>query len=405
VADPAAGPSRHRGRGRRTHGVLYVLISAATVLGLVVALGSVWFYRHLNDNLTTYDPSAQVTNTPNRIAPGDPINVLVMGSDTRAGEQTTAEMVDGGARSDTTILLHLSSDRKHAYGISIPRDTLVDRPDCRLPDGTVVPGERNIMFNTAFYVGGPACTIQTVQALTNIPIDHSVVVNFAGFKDMVDAIGGVDVCIPHAIDDDRYNMHLTAGPQVIRGNDALMYVRVRHGFGDGSDIGRMKRQQAFIASMAAKVVSAGTLTRLDHLAAFLNAATKSLLLDNGLDDVMKLARLGNQFREIGLDNIQFVTVPWEVYAPDHNRIVMKEPDADRLWARVRNDEPLSRSLRHEAISAGNTPGSPSSSPSSSPSGSASPSGTPSGGPSSSPTGSPAPDAQASAEAEANGLCA
>jgi len=404
VADPTANSSRHRGRGRRTHGVLYTLIACGLAVSLVVGLSSIWFFRHLNDNLTGMDYSKQVTNTPDRIAPGDPINVLVMGSDTREGEQTVEQMLDGGARSDTTILLHLSSDRKHAYGVSIPRDTLVDRPECTLPNGDTIPAESNAMFNTAFYYGGPACTVQTVQAITGVAIDHSVVVNFAGFKDMVDAIGGVEVCIPHSIDDDEYNMHLDAGTQTIRGNEALMYVRVRHGFGNGSDIGRMKRQQAFIASMAAKVVSAGTLTRFDRLVKFLNAATKSLALDEGLADIMKLARLGNQFRQIGLDNIQFVTVPWEVYEPDPNRIVMMEPEANRLWRRIRNDKPLTKGLSEDAISAASqeTPGaSPSSSPSSG--------GTSSSSPSSTPTKTKSPDTQtseeAAAEAELNGLCA
>jgi LCP family protein required for cell wall assembly len=397
VADPSESPSRHRGRGRRTHGVLYVLIASTLALGLIVGLGSVFFYRHLGDNLTSYDPEAQLHDRPDVVAPGDPINILVMGSDTREGEQTVEEMLDGGARSDTTILLHLSSDRKHAYGVSIPRDTMVDRPECKLPNGDSIPAENDVMFNTAFYYGGPACTQQTVESITGVRIQHSVVVNFAGFKDMVDAIGGVEVCIPHAIDDDQYNMHLDKGTQVIKGNEALMYVRVRHGFGNGSDIGRMKRQQAFIASMAAKVVSAGTLTRLDRLVKFLNAATKSLALDEGLADVLKLAKLGNQFRQIGLDGIQFLTVPWEAYAPDPNRIQLMEPQADRLWNKIRHDERLSPRLAADAISAAD-PGTPTSGPSSSPSGS------PSGSPSHSPSSSPSEDAEAAAEAEANGLC-
>ena len=404
MADPTANGSRHRGRGRRTHSVLYVLIAAGLGLCLVIALSTIFFYRHLNDNLTVINYDNQVTNTPNKIAPGDPINVLIMGSDTRDGEQSVEQMLDGGARSDTTILLHLSSDRKHAYGISIPRDTLVDRPECTLPNGDTIPGESNAMFNTAFYYGGPACTIQTVQAITNVAIDHSVVVNFAGFRDMVNAIGGVEVCIPHDIDDDENNMHLTAGTQLIKGNDALMYVRVRHGFGDGSDIGRMKRQQAFLASMAATVVSAGTLTRVDKMVKFLNAATRSLALDEGLADMVKLAKLGNNFREIGLNNIKFLTVPWQYSVIDPNRVEFKQPQADRLWRLIRQDKPLTKGLSEDALTAASqeTPGaSPSGSPSSTPS--QSPSGSSSSSPSSSPTTKSA--AELAEEAEANGLCA
>lgn len=405
MADPSVALSRHRGRGRRSHRVVYTLVGSGICLAMIVSLGTIFFYRHLGDNLTGFDFSRTVTNTPNRIAPGDPINVLVMGSDTREGEQTTEQMLDGGARSDTTILLHLSSDRKHAYGVSIPRDTLVDRPECTLPDGTTLPGESDAMFNTAFYLGGPACTIQTVQAVTGIAIDHSIVVNFAGFRDMVNALGGVEVCVPHAIDDDRYDIHLDEGVQVVKGKEALDYVRARHGFGNGSDIGRMKRQQAFIASMAAQVVDAGTLTRIDKMVKFLNAATKSLALDEGLADILKLAKLGNQFRRIGLDNIQFLTVPWEVYEPDPNRIVMQEPEASRLWRRIRNDEPLGKSLADDVISAGGLPGLPSGSPSPDPSGSPSPSSSPSSSPSPSETETTKTAEEIAAEAEANGLCA
>jgi len=384
---------------------MYTLIGAGLVLMLVVALSTIWFYRHLGENLTVIDINGQVTNTPPKIAEGDPINVLIMGSDSREGEQTVKEMLDGGARSDTTILLHLSSDRKHAYGVSIPRDTLVDRPDCKLPNGDTVPGEDGAMFNTAFYYGGPACTVQTVQAITGVAIDHSVVVNFDGFRDMVNAVGGVEVCIPHDIDDDENGIHLNAGTRKIKGNEALQYVRVRKGFGDGSDIGRMKRQQAFLASLAGQVVSAGTLTRVDRLVKFLNAATKSLALDQGLADMLKLARLGNNFREIGLDNIKFLTVPWQYAVSDPNRVEFKQPEADKLWRLVREDKKLTKGLAEDALSAAEIPGSPTASPSASPSGS--PSGSPSSSPSKSPTSSPSTKTpeEIEAEAEQNGLCA
>jgi LCP family protein required for cell wall assembly len=392
--------ARHRGRGLKRHSALRVLLACSVAVALVIGLGSVFFYRHLNENITFLDINDKLGDRPAKIAPGDPINVLIMGSDSRAGDQGVDQMENGGARSDTTILMHLSSDRKFAYGVSLPRDAIVDRPECKTDNGDV-PAENDVMFNTAFYYGGVACTVKTVESLTGIQIDHWVVVNFNGFKDMVDAIGGVEVCVPHAIDDERYQMHLQAGTQKIKGQAALDYVRVRHGFGDGSDIGRMKRQQAFIASMAAGVVSAGTLTRVDRLVKFLDAATKSLALDTGVGNVLSLARLGNQFRTIGLDNIQFITVPWEWYQPDPNRIVWNTKLSNRLWDKIRHDNPLTRRLSADAITAEqeSSPGSsPSSSASASPSGTASPSG------SSSPSKS-ASSAQAAAEAEANGLCA
>lgn len=391
----AQSEARHRGRGLKRHSALRMLLASSVAVALVIGLGTVFFYRHLNENLTVLDIAGKVGERPDRVAPGKPINVLVMGSDSRSGDQGVEQMENGGARSDTTILMHLSSDRKFAYGVSLPRDAVVDRPKCKTDDGEV-PAEQAAMFNSAFYYGGVACTVKTVESLTGVRIDHWVVVNFNGFKDMVDAIGGVEVCVPTKIDDDRYQMHLDAGNQKIKGQTALDYVRVRHGLGDGSDIGRMKRQQTFVASMAAQVVSAGTLTRVDRLVKFLDAATKSLALDTGVNNVVSLARLGNQFRNIGLDNIQFITVPFEWYEPDPNRIVWNTKLSDQLWKKVRADQPLTRRLSADAISA-QEQASPGSSPSPSPTGS--PSGTPSPA-----KPSKSSSDEAKAQAEANGLC-
>ncbi|CUR57824.1 Cell envelope-related transcriptional attenuator [metagenome] len=393
----AQSEARHRGRSLKRHSALRLLLASTVTITLVIGLGAVFFYRHLNENITFLDITDQVgADRPERVAPGKPINVLIMGSDSRAGDQGMKQLENGGARSDTTILMHLSSDRKFAYGVSLPRDAVIERPTCKTDEGTV-PAESGAMFNTAFYYGGVACTVKTVESLTGVRIDHWVVVNFNGFKDMVDAIGGVNVCVPHAIDDDQYKMHLKAGNQKIKGQAALDYVRVRHGFGDGSDIGRMKRQQSFIASMAAQVVSAGTLTRVDRLVKFLDAATRSLALDTGVGNILSLAKLGQEFQSIGLDNIQFITVPWEWYEPDPNRIVWNQKLSDRLWKKMRNDEPLSRRLSADAVSAAATKAgkkatddpSPTSSPSSSPSAQT----------------SEEAAAEAAAEAEANGLCA
>jgi len=370
------------------------LLACILAVTMLVGLGSTFFFRHLSENLTYLDLNDRMGDRPDKVAPGDPINVLIMGSDSRGGDEGVDQMKNGGARSDTTILMHLSSNRKFAYGISLPRDALVDRPECDTDDGPVA-AEDMTMFNSAFYYGGVACTVKTVESLTKVKIDHWVVVNFNGLKDMVDAIGGVEVCVPHAVDDDQYNMHLEEGTQKIKGEDALQYVRVRHGLGDGSDIGRMKRQQAFIASMAAQIVSAGTLTRVDRLVKFLNAATSSLALDEEVGNVLSLAQLGNQFRDIGLEHIKFITVPWMYYPEDPNRVIWKEKEAKALWKRVRNDQPLVKAFLEDAISAAKQPGAKHHGPGSSPSGS----------PTKHPTKTPTVNPDKVEQAEADGLCA
>lgn len=392
------GKGRRRGRVSKRHVVAKVVVATLVVLGMVTGLSVVFIARHLSDNLTVLDISDQLTDRPDKARstePQEPLNILVMGSDTRDGDGNNIDGLTGdGARSDTTILMHLSADREHAYGVSIPRDSLVTRPDCKTKDGETIPGGEDEMWNTAFALSGPACTIQQFEQLTDVRVDHFVVVDFAGFKDMVDAIDGVEVCIPEDIEDPAHGISIPAGTREIRGKEALNYVRARYTLGDGSDIGRIQRQQAFIAAMAAKVISGGTIARFDRLVGFLNAATKSLIVDPGLEDVFKIGRLGLGFKNIGLDNIKFVTVPWAYDTREgyEGRVVWL-PEADKVWQRVLDDEPLSRRLTSDAIDAGQLPGSES--------------GSPSGGSSGSPSGSASPDADEdlAAEREAAGLCA
>jgi len=362
---PDAGAPRRRGRVRKRHTIGKVLLATTLVLVMATGLGTVWLYRHLNGNLNVLDPTAQLSNRPDKVkveGPQEPLNILVMGSDSRDCAGCNIDnLTGGGQRSDTTILFHLSADRERAYGISIPRDSMVDRPDCKTEDGETIPGADNVMWNEAFGLGGPACTIQQFEQLTGVRLDHFVVVDFEGFQGMVDAIGGVEVCIPEPIVDPAHGINIEAGTRKIKGKEALNYVRERYVVGNGSDIGRMKRQQAFIGSMAHQVVTAGTLARPDHLVGFLNSATKSLTVDPGLQDVWKLAKLGVEFKGIGLDKIQFITIPNIPDPADPNRLVWKDPQAEQVWQKVARDEPLTKKLSDGVISAGNLPGSGSSS--------------------------------------------
>jgi LCP family protein required for cell wall assembly len=289
----------------------------------------------------------------------------------------------------------VSADRQRAYGISIPRDSLVTRPQCKTKDGEPIPGGTDVMWNEAFSVGGPACTIQQFEQITGVYIDHYVVVDFAGFEDMVDAIGGVEVCIPEDISDPAHGINIPAGTREIAGREALNYVRARYTLGDGSDIGRLSRQQAFIASMVNKVKSANVLARPDRLVRFLEAATKSLTLDKNLASIAKIADLALQFQDTGLDKIKFLTVPWEYdQRPDYAGRVSWLPKADELWRKIAADEPLSKDLTSDAINAAQPPGSEG------PSGSGN--GSPDGSPSSP---DPGPTEEEQAEADNLGLCA
>ncbi|GAA0984350.1 putative cell wall biosynthesis protein LcpB [Nocardioides aquaticus] len=400
---PESTHGRRRARTSRRHTVAKVLISSLVVVAMVTGLGVVFLYRHLNDNLTVLDPGSQLTDRPEKAVdevPQEPLNILVMGSDTRAGEGNAIDNESGAGGSDTTLLFHLSADRENAYGISIPRDSIVDRPSCTTDDGDAIPAETDVMWNEAFTVGGPLCTVQQFEQLSGVFVDHFVVVDFNGFRDMVDAIGGVEVCIPEDIEDPAHGINIPAGTREISGYEALNYVRARYTLGDGSDIGRIKRQQAFIAAMANKVVSGGMLARPDQLVGFLDAATESLTVDPGLSNVLKIGRIGLGFSGIGLSNIRFSTVPFEYDTrPGFEGRVVWTPEAADVWDAIAADEPLSRRLEGETvISADSVPGTSSDE-------SASPSDGTSAGPSGGASAPPQADPEREAQLEAAGLCA
>jgi LCP family protein required for cell wall assembly len=389
--------SRHRGRASRKHGVLYVLLGMSIAVIMVVGLTTAYTYRKVRDNLTVVDFEKQLKDRPKEIpTTGDPLDILIMGSDSRDGAGNDIDgLTGGGQRSDTTILLHLAADREHAYGISIPRDSMVQRPECYKEDGTPIPASDGLaMFNESFAVGGPACTIQTVEQLTDIRIEHSIVVDFQGFQGMVDALDGVEVCVPEEVNDEEHNIHLAAGTQTIRGKEALNYVRERTVLSNNGDIGRMRRQQAFIASMASKLVQAETLTRPDRMIKFLDAATKSLTVSKSLENVNKIAKVGQQFRNIGLGNVKFLTIPSGLWPEDPNRLIWTE-DAEKVWEKIREDKPLGKKLTTESLNA-RKPGS---------SDKNKPSGSPSKNPSKDPSKSPSTSPDEAELREANGLCA
>ncbi|MGW4811333.1 LCP family protein [Kitasatospora cineracea] len=339
-----------RGRGHRVRRI--ALWTTAGTVSLTVLAGGLLYYR-LNGNLSTFGsdglskerPAAASADAEGRT----PVNLLLIGSDSRAGSnKDLGGGQDGGARSDTAILLHVYADHRHAVGVSIPRDSLVEVPPCMLPNKTWTKDQPSAMFNSAFSVGdtdqgNPACTQNTVEKLTGLRIDHTMVVNFQGFADMTTAVGGVDVCLPKAVYEGDLNPNLghrgkelfKQGHQTISGQAALDYVRIRHGLGDGSDIGRTKRQQAFLSSLIKQVKAKGMdPTTLLPLA---DAATKALTVDEGLGSAGKLVDFAMSLKNVDLHDIKFLTVPWRYQG---ERVALLHPDADQLWAALKADRTL-----------------------------------------------------------------
>ncbi len=337
--------------------VVATLVTIALVTGVTVAV----LYRHFDRNLNVVDITPELGTDRPTVAPATaqkgPVNILVMGSDNRDAPGDHIDNLTGiGQRSDTTILLHLSGDRRRAYGVSVPRDSLVDRPSCLADDGTPISAPAPaVMWNDAFNLGGAGCTARQFEQLTGIRIDHYVVVDFAAFEGMVDAVGGVEVCIPAPIVDPKHGINIAAGTRRLTGRTALDYVRARYTIGDKSDLGREKRQQAFVASMFRQVLSANTLADPLAVTRFLDSATKSLTLDQDLGNLRRLGALGYEFRHIGLSRIQFLTTPVEDY-PANRAHVQWTAAAATLWQALRADRPLPSSLLSGSLDAGNVPG-------------------------------------------------
>ncbi|MFF5013376.1 LCP family protein [Streptomyces sp. NPDC001165] len=354
----AAGDGLPRRRRRRRW-----VSGAALAVGVVVvaAAGAGWaVYAKLSANITPDDAAAAELARYERERPTALVrgaqNILLIGSDTRAGDGNGQYGRDlGSERSDTTILLHLAADRRSATAVSLPRDLMVDIPGCRRADGSR-SDPVFAMFNHAFQVGGSACTIRTVEKLTDIRVDHHMVVDFSGFKEMVDAVDGVQVCLKEPIDDKAAKLKLPAGRVTLDGEQALGYVRARKSIGDGSDTERMERQQRFLGALVNKVQSNDVLLNPVKLYPVLDAATSSLTTDPELASLRGLYQLVRGLRDIPAEHVQFLTVPRESYVYDANRDQLVEPEAERLFARLRADEPVvvARSDSQEVLT--QTPG-------------------------------------------------
>ncbi|MGQ4443985.1 LCP family protein [Streptomyces violaceoruber] len=337
----ASGVGLKRRRRRRRLGIAGIVVVA--LAGGAVGVG--WaVYAKLSGNITADQAAAAELTRYEKERPTSLVrgaqNVLLSGSDSRAGEGNARYGRDSGTeRSDTTILLHLAAGRDSVTAVSLPRDLMVQVPGCHRPDGSLTEPTLQ-RFNYAFAAGGSACSIRTVEKLTGIRIDHHVVVDFEGFKEMVDALDGVEVCLRKPVDDKDAKLKLPAGRVTLDGEQALGYVRARKSLGDGSDTDRMDRQQRFLGALVSKVQSNDVLLNPVKLYPVLDAATSSLTTDPGLASLRDLYDLVRGLRGIPTERVQFLTVPRESYSGDANRDQLVQPAAEKLFTRLRTDEPV-----------------------------------------------------------------
>ncbi|MBK3630495.1 LCP family protein [Streptomyces sp. MBT49] len=324
-------------------------VTAVVVLG-IGGVGA-WVYNDLNNNINSADVDDKLgENRPENLSPGSK-NIMIVGSDSRDGANAKYGKDLTTMQSDTLMVLHIPADRKWASVVSFPRDSWVEIPSCEKGDGsTSTP--HHFKINEAFALGGSngkvgeaaACSIKTVEANTGLRIDHFMSVDFSGFKGMVDALEGIEVCPKQAIHDKKAHLDMEAGCQTVKGEKALGYVRVRYAVGDGSDIGRIGRQQEFMDALAKKAKS--KLTSPDAMYGFLQSITKSLTTDPDMAGIKPLYGLADELKGIPSDRLSFLTVPnygREADQPtDKANVVWQYPQAADLFTSLAKDKEVTK---------------------------------------------------------------
>jgi LCP family protein required for cell wall assembly len=304
-----------------------------------------WFYEHLNGNINSVSLDGKGGEEKADAFGRTPINILVMGSDGRTsktdcklGGGCSKTGVQTGSNADVEMVVHISADRSNATVMSIPRDTMTHVPACKdSKSGQSTAGYYGQINSALQY--GPACQVATVHQLTGIPIDHFVKLDFSGVVKMSDAVGGVSVCVSDDVYDTYSHLKLSKGTHTLKGVAALEFVRSRHGFGDGSDLGRTVSQHIFLSAMIRKFKSAGTLTDPAAVYDLADAATKALTVDDGLGTVKKLIGLADDVNKVPTKRMTFTTMQTGADASDSNRVVVG-PGAKSLFATIANDQSL-----------------------------------------------------------------
>lgn len=281
---------------------------------------------------------------------GRAVNILLMGIDSRTEQDEAivdAADDDPTMRSDTTLIMHLSADRQYVDIISIPRDQWLYLPECTRTDGSVSLPQWG-QFNWAFSYGaltddmaaGVTCTENTVEQITGLEMDGFAVIDFTGFYRMIQALGGVNICLDEPIDDPRYiDLVLPAGCQKLNAYDATKLARVRY-TGDGSDMGRIERQQLLLGAMVQEAMNQNYLTDMPALYGFMSTALDATRLSPSLSNLRVDAGLVSSLKNTPPENIRFMTMPVMTADFDANRLMPLEPLNGELWQSIYDGTPL-----------------------------------------------------------------
>ncbi|UKA64998.1 LCP family protein [Arthrobacter sp. FW306-05-C] len=341
----AVGAARHLGPLR---GMPLWLKTVTGVVALVlvgaIAFGGFWLFR-LQNNISKAPLNAGGENT--EAAGNDAtgrLQILILGSDTRDGKNSeygTSDDSTGYGKSDVMMLMDISEDNKRVNVISFPRDLLVDIPDCKdRKTGKDYPARTGVMINEAMSEAGIGCAVDTVNKLTGMQVDHFMMADFNAVKELSNAVGGVDVCISDAVYDPDSRLRLPAGTSSVQGEMALAFLRTRHAFADGGDLGRIKAQQGFLSSLTRKIKDEGTLSDPAKMLKIADVVTRNLTVDDGLASVPTLLTIGTRLKDIDISKVAFVAVPTTPAPVDPNRLVIAEPAGAQLFSALRKNVDL-----------------------------------------------------------------
>ncbi|MFC8792024.1 LCP family protein [Streptomyces cinereoruber] len=345
-ARASRAPRKRRRTGR-------IVLLTLLVLLLAAGGGAYWMYSSIDGNIKAVDIEKALGDDRPEKLPTSGQNLLVLGSDSRAGANgDLAGGKVGGGRSDTALVVHVPEGRTEAVAVSIPRDTLVTRPECVRGDGSSAPSAQRVMVNSVYAQFGPACVVKTVESMSGVRLDHFLEIDFAGFKDLVDTIGGVTVDVKEPIDDKQSGLHLEAGPQRLDGTQSLAFVRTRHGVGDGSDLGRISLQQQFLIALLSEIKKQDLLGSPAKSYKIADSATKALTTDSALASLTALSEFGRSLNGVDPQNMETIMLPVAYDKKDPNRVVPAEPNATQLWKAIREDAEIPASAKKSPATGG-----------------------------------------------------
>ncbi len=348
---PRRGRRRQQPRGRRPRQPLGKRVAAWTSIGLVAVLvvatlAAYVKYRSFWDSIKRVDVAGLIGTQPPKYNNAE--NILLIGSDTRAGQNGVGGNIPGCDCSDTLMLLHVSPGHHQATVLSLPRDTIVPIVACAASDGTqgqqAAPGQFE-RINAALQAGGPACTWKTVAGQTGIHIDHFVQLDFTGFEKIIDDLGGVSICLPVAVDDPKSGLNLSAGRHHVFGREALAFWREREAVGEGSDLQRIQRDQFLMASLVQGIEHSGLLNSPGKMLNVIRDATDALTTDTGLDQNAML-QIAESLHGLRSSSVEFVTAPNVAYPPDPGaEVEFAQPQASELFSAIAHDTTLPKAKK------------------------------------------------------------